>query len=365
VAISAKQLAQRDTGSGVGLFEPGFWPDAMVRPALTIPAKALRNVMAAASPRVEPEQICQTVGIESTQLNDPLGRVPITKLVAAFETAAKLTGDGAFGLHVGARTQFRSFGLFGYIVMNCPTFGEALDRVARYFPLWTDGASFRFIKDGSSAHLSWEYVDPSVAACRHDCEMTLLCVAKISHLLYGDGYRHREVHFQHPAPKDVSEHRRLFRSPVCFSRPSNQLIFDKTILATSLKSADPELLELLLHFGDGMLAGNPARRTLVDRTRVALRHAMLKGDVQLITVSRNLGVGARTLQRKLKQRGTSYAQLLGSVRRGLAEQYLRDSEMGIGEISDILAFAHPGEFHRAFRVWTGTTPHRFRRGNSD
>jgi AraC-like DNA-binding protein len=39
--------------------------------------------------------------------------------------------------------------------------------------------------------------------------------------------------------------------------------------------------------------------------------------------------------------------------------------MGIGEISDILAFAHPGEFHRAFRVWTGTTPHRFRRGNSD
>ena len=211
--------------------------------------------MAAASPGIEPEQICQTVGIESTQLSDPCSRVPITQLVAAFETAAKLTGDGAFGLHVGARTQLRSFGLLGYIVMNCSTFGEALDRVVRYFPLWTDGAVFRFNKDGSSVHLRWEYVDPSVAECRHDCEMTLLCVAKISHLLYGDGYRHREVHFQHPAPRDVSEHRRLFRAPVCFSRPSNQLIFDKSILAAPLKSADPDLLELLL------FSNNHRRRT--------------------------------------------------------------------------------------------------------
>jgi len=365
MALSAKQLAGRDTESYGGPFEPGSWPDAIDRTALTVPAKAVMNVMAAASPRIEPEQICQTIGIESTQLSDPRGRVPITKLVAAFETAAKLTGDGAFGLHVGALTQLRSFGLLGYIIMNCSTFGEALDRVTHYFPIWSDGAAFRFIKDGSSAHLSWEYADPSIAECRHDCEMTLLCAAKIGQLLYGDGYRHREVHFQHPAPKDVSEHRRLFRAPVCFSRPSNQLIFGKSTLATPLKSADPALLELLLHFGDGMLAALPARRTLVDRTRIALRDAMLKGDAQLITVSRNLGVGARTLQRKLKQRGTTYTQLLGTVRRRLAEQYLRDSEMAIGEISDTLAFAHPAEFHRAFRAWTGTTPHRFRHRNSD
>jgi AraC-like DNA-binding protein len=364
MTISAKQLAERDTGSGVGLFQYGSWPDGVDRPALTVPAQSVRNVMAAASPRIEPEQICQTVGLESNQLSDPRGRVPITKLVAAFETAAKLTGDGAFGLHVGARTQIRSFGLLGYIVMNCSTFGEALNRVARYFPIWTDGASFRFIEEGSSAHLTWEYVDLSVAECRHDCEMTLLCVAKMSQLLCEDGYRHREVHFQHAAPKDVSEHRRLFRAPVCFSRPSNQLIFDKTILDTPLKSADPELLELLIQFGDSLLAGISTQRTLVDRTRIALRQAILKGDVKLNTVSRSLGLGGRTLQRKLKERGVTYTGLLGSMRRNLAEHYVRDSQMTISEISDRLAFAHPGEFHRAFRVWTGTTPHRFRRVNS-
>ena len=364
MAISAKELTERDTESHIGPFEPGSWPDAMDRPALTVPARSVRNVMAAASPRVETERICQTVGIESTQLSDPCARVPIKQLVAAFETAAQFTGDGAFGLHVGARTQLRSFGLLGYIVMNCSTFGEALDRVARYFPLWTDGAAFRVIKDGSSAHLTWEYADPSVVECRHDCEMTLLCVAKMSHLLCDEGYRHREIHFQHPAPKDVSEHKRLFRAPVRFSKDFNQLIFDKAMLTVPLRSADPELLELLVQFGDSLLAGISTQRTLVDRTRIALRQAILKGDVQLNTVSRSLGLGGRTLQRKLKERGVTYTGLLGSMRRKLAEHYARDSQMTISEISDRLAFAHPVEFHRAFRVWTGTTPNRFRRVNS-
>jgi AraC-like DNA-binding protein len=364
VAIPDKELTERDTESRMGPFKPESWRDAMDRPALTVPTKSVRNVMAAASPRIETELICQTVGIEPSQLSDPQGRVPISKLVAAFETAAQLTGDGAFGLHVGARTQIRSFGLLGYIVMNCSTFGEALDRVARYFPIWTDGAAFRVINEGSSARLTWEYVDPSVVECRHDCEMTLLCVAKISHLLCDEGYRHREIHFQHPAPKDVSEHKRLFRTPVLFSKDFNQLIFDKTMLTVPLRSAEPELLELLIQFGDSLLAGISTRRTLLDHTRIALRQAILKGDVQLNTVSRSLGLGARTLQRKLKEHGVAYNELLSATRRDLAEHYLRGSQMTLREISDRLAFAQPGEFHRAFRQWTGTTPHRFRRVHS-
>jgi AraC-like DNA-binding protein len=361
MASPVNKLAKCDTGSAVGILGDGPWPDAIDRPALSVPAKSVRNVIAAASSRIDPEQICQSVGLDSTQLSDPRGRAPITKLVAAFEMAAQLTGDRAFGLHVGARTPLRAFGLLGYIVMNCSTLGEALDRVTRYFPMWTDGAAFRCIKDSASTHLTWEYVDPAVAECRHDCEMTLLCVTKMSRLLCDDGCRPREIHFQHAAPRDVSEHKRLFRTPVFFSQPHNQLIFDKTMLAAPLKSADPELLELLIQFGDSLLAGTATQRTLVDSTRIALRQAIVNGDVQLNVVSRSMGLGARTLQRKLKQGGASYSGLLGGMRRDLAEHYLRDSQMTITEISDRLAFAHPSEFHRAFQGWTGTTPRRFRR----
>jgi AraC-like DNA-binding protein len=364
MVIPAKTLAECDTGRHVGLFEHEPWPDGMDRPTHTVPTQSVRNVIAAAAPQIEPERICQRVGLKSAQLRDPRGRVPMTTLVAAFEVAATLTGDRAFGLHVGARIPLRSFGLLGYIVMNCPTLGDALDRLARYFPIFSDGAAFCVVTEGSSAHLTWEYLDPSVAECRHDCEMTLLTVATIASLLFGTGYRHREVHFQHASPKDASEHKRLFRAPVHFARPSNQLIFDKTVLTSPLKSADPDLLELLIQFGDSLLGRTSTQRTVVDSTRIALRRAILNGDAQLATVSRALGMGARTLQRKLEARGATYTELLGSVRLTLAEHYLRDPQVTIGDISDRLAFAHPGEFHRAFRQWTGTTPRRFRRANS-
>jgi AraC-like DNA-binding protein len=364
MANPAKTVAERDRGRHGGPFECEPWPDGVERRAPTVPAQSVRNVIAAAAPRVEPGRICQRVGLDSAHLHDPRGRVPMTTLVAAFEAAAALTGDRAFGLHVAARIPLRSFGLLGYIVMNCPTLGDTFDHLARYFPILSDGAVFRVVNDGSSVHLTWEYLDPSVGECRHDCEMTLLTVATIGTLLLGKGYRHREVHFQHAAPKDATEHRRLFRAPVHFSRPTNQLIFNKTVLSSPLTSADPALLDVLIQFGDSLLGRTLTHRTVVDSTRIALRHALLNGDARLTTVSRALAIGTRTLQRKLEARGATYSELLGSVRLTLAEHYLRDPQLPIGDIADRLAFAHPGEFHRAFRQWTGTTPRRFRRANS-
>jgi AraC-like DNA-binding protein len=326
----------------------------------TVPAKSVNNVLAAASSRVSAERLCHEIGLQPARLSDPHARVPMAKLVEAFERAARLTADSSFGMHVGARTDLRAFGLMSYIIVNCSTLGEALENVARYFPVWTDGAVFRFIKDGSTAHLTWEYADPSVAECRHDCEMTLACVAKISHFLDSDGPRHREVQFQHRAPRDAFEHRRVFLSEVSFSRPCNQLVFDKSVLSLPLRGAAPELRELLAQLGDSLLAAVSSHTTLVDQARSALRQGLMRKDIQLESVSRALGLGSRTLQRRLKEHGVTYNGLLSGMRRHLAELYVRESELPIGEISERLAFAHPAEFHRAFREWTGTTPRRFR-----
>lgn len=333
-------------------------------PACSVPATAVRNVIAAATPRVPAERMCGAIGLDPQALRSAQARLPFMTLAAAFEAGARLSGDRAFGLHVGTRVRARSFGLLGYLVMHSATVGEAFERLAHYFPLWTDAARFRFETDGSSMHLIWEYRDPSVAECRHDCEMTLASVATVGELLYGAGYCHREVHFQHAAPGDRSEHRRLFRAPVAFGQSANQLIFQRTIRGAAATGADPDLLELLIQLGDLCLTRITQPLTVVDGARVAVRRAIRSHDVGLRVVARTLGLEPRALQRRLRQRGTSYHTLLGVIRRELAEQYLRDPQMTISEISDRLVFAQPGQFQRAFRSWTGMTPGQFRRGQS-
>lgn len=328
----------------------------------TVPAKSVRNVINAVSQRIRPIDLCEMAGLDATHLNNPFARVLFSQLVSLYESAARLTQDQSFGLHVGERTDFRGFDALGYIVLNSPTLGDALDRVARYFPIWTDGATFRLDTDGASARLSWEYADPCILECRHDCEMTLLVVARIGRTLLRDGgWKPREVRFQHSRPRDISEHRRLFGAPVNFRMPTNEIIFDRSTLAAPLRNPDRELCNLLMRYADTLMAPIPRTPRLTDRAKTAIFFAVREHDPRLTTVARKLGLGSRTLQRRLRADGSTYRSLLGQVREQLAKKYLSEDDKPLSEIAYRLGFGHATEFHRAFRNRTGTTPRRFRK----
>ena len=328
----------------------------------TAPVRSARNLIAAAPSRIDSRKLCEAVGLDVSRLNDPNGRLPIRQLIALYETAARMTNDSDFGLHVGMRTSLRAFGLLGYVVMNSATVGLAFKRLVRYLPIWTDGASFSLCREGPAVHLTWQYMDAGTAECRQDCEMTLLTAIKVSQLL--GGIQPREVRFQHSRPKNDSELRRLFRAPVHFRMGTNEAIFDGPALSTQVRYADPELCDLLIGNAEVMLAAAPSKLDLIDRVRGAVRQSVNGGEMGLVPVSRAMGIGTRTLQRKLKAYGTSFRELLTEVRRELAEQHLRDPEMSIAEIADRLGYSHPSEFHRAFRGSNGVAPSQYRLRNN-
>ena len=358
--IPAKRLTEYATESNFG--RCGVSELIATQPAYTIPAKSAKNVFAAASSRIKPRDLCESVGLDLFRLNDPLSRIPIGQLVALYESAARLTNDDAFGLHVGERTELHSFDLLGYIIVNSPTLGEALHRTTRYLPIWTDGARIRLHPDGSVVRVSWEYIDESITECRQGSEMCLLTVAQVGRfLLRSANWMLREVRFQHPAPRDSAEHKRLFRAPVYFHREANELILDSATLRSPVRDADRRLCDVLIGYAEHLLTTTSNRESLISRTQATLRKSVLKGDPQLKNIAREMGIGTRTLQRKLKEQGSSFRGLFNKVRREMAEQYLRDSDLGINEIAYLLGYSQPCEFHRAFRAWVGTTPQRYRR----
>jgi AraC-like DNA-binding protein len=328
----------------------------------TTPTSSARNLIAAAPSRINSLKLCEAVELDASRLNDPNGRLPMRQLIAMYETAARMTNDSAFGLHVGMRTSLRAFGVLGYVVMNSATVGLAFERIARYLPIWTDGASFSLCREGSAVHLTWQYMDAGSAECRHDCEMSLLTAVKVSQ--FSGGIQPREVRFQHSRPRNDSEPRRLFRAPVHFHMGANEAIFDRSALSTRVRHADPDLCDLLIGNAEDMLAVAPSKVDLIDRVRGAVRRSVSDGEMGLAPVSRAVGIGARTLQRKLKAYSTSFRGLLAEVRRELAEQYLRDPEMGIAEVADRLGYSHPSEFHRAFRSSNGIAPRQYRLRNN-
>jgi len=330
----------------------------------TISVKAVEKIANAASLKgVEPEELYRAVGLDPAILADPDNRFPFRQVVALYEEGARLTGDDAFGMHVGERTNVKMFDIVGYAVANSPTLGDALSRAVRYHTIWNDGADFRLEIKGDLAHLAYRYVDLNGADCRHDSEMTMSLLIKFARDVTGVDWTPREVRFQHSAPQDTTEHERIFRAPVRFQMPVAELVFEKAILQLPLIAADPALCAVLDRHAEELLARLPKRGGLTDEVRSLLRQAINGGDPGLEAIAQKLNLSPRTLQRKLKEEHTSHQDLLDEMRRDLSVSYLREPEMAICEVAYLLGFSEPSAFHRAFRRWTGTTPREYRRMN--
>ena len=337
-------------------------PQSIMRRVPTIQAKAVEKIVRAAAVHgVTAESLYQAVGLNPAVLNDPDERIPFAQIVSLYEEAASLTGDHAFGLHVGEHVDPKAFDVLGYSVINSPTFGEALDRVVRYNFTWTNGSCFTVEKTSTDTRITYTYLDEFITERRHDAEMTLAAIAVLGRLITDEDWVPNNVSFQHDQPRNTAEHERIFRCPVRFNAKTNEFIFDSSKLSLPIVKADPGLCAVLDRHAEELLAKYPQGDTLIGRLRIIIKEELNGGDASLERVAEQLGMSGRTLQRKLRDHDTSHQEVLDHMRKDLAMRYMREPEMAICEVAYLLGFSESSALHRAFKRWTGMTPSEFRR----
>ena len=336
--------------------------ESLVSKVRTIQAKAAEKITRAAAVRGVPAgALYRAVGMDPEVLNDPDARIPFAQIVALYEQAATLTGDDAFGLHVGEHADPTAFDVLGYSVINSPTFGDALDRVVRYNSIWTNGSCFSLETVNGQTRIVYLYLDESIRERRQDAEMTFAALAVLGRRVTSVDWSPSEIRFQHERPKDTAEHERIFQCPILFGATTNEFLFNSIYLELAIVKADPSLCALLDRHAGELLARYPREDSLVERIRALMKDELNGGDASLEVVAERLGMSARTLQRKLQASGTSHQELLDEMRHALALRYLREPEMAVCEVAYLLGFSESSAFHRAFKRWTGTTPSEFRR----
>ena len=327
----------------------------------TIQASAVRKIVnLAARYGVSAQSLYQEVKLNPALLDNPDQRIPFAQLVLLYERAAVLTKDDEFGLHLGESIDPRVFDVLGYAALNSATVGEAFARVARYHSIWTDGAQLDLEVSNATARVIYRYVDRSLQECRQDSEMTLAAFAALGRLITNIEWLPTEVKFAHKAPRDTAEHARIFRCAVRFGSELNELVFDSATLELPITRADPGLCAVLDRHAEELLAKYPRQDAIIDQVRSVIRKELQGGDPSLEAVAIQLGLGSRTLQRRLRENGTAHQQLLDQMRKDLALRYLREPEMAICEVAYLLGFSERSALHRAFKRWTGMTPSEFR-----
>jgi AraC-like DNA-binding protein len=91
-----------------------------------------------------------------------------------------------------------------------------------------------------------------------------------------------------------------------------------------------------------------------------LCNLLMGGEPSLDAVAEVFTVHRRTLNRRLRESGVTFRQVLDEVRRQRARQLLRDTDLPVLAIAGTLGYADAPAFTRAFRRWSGTTPTAWR-----
>jgi AraC-like DNA-binding protein len=176
--------------------------------------------------------------------------------------------------------------------------------------------------------------------------------------LCGPDWRPTEAWFAHRKPADVGPFRRFFRVPLRFDAEQFALLFSAGYLNRRLPIVDDELRSLLQRQID--LLEDRYREDFPEQVRNVLRTAVMTGHASADQVAALFGMHSRTLNRRLHAYGIRFQQLVDESRFEIARQMLEDSAMEIGQIAELLDYAAPGVFTRAFRRWSGITPTHWR-----
>jgi len=98
-------------------------------------------------------------------------------------------------------------------------------------------------------------------------------------------------------------------------------------------------------------------RRVVNALHLRIGHA----DLTVEQIAADIGLTKRTLQRRLQEQDTNFAQLRDDVRFHYSIKYLIDDAMSVDLVSKALYFSDRTSFTNAFKRWTGLSPSTFRK----
>jgi len=306
-------------------------------------------------------RFCELAGLTADDLADPTQLLPVGRYDEIVRVAKRVSGDPDIGLHVGESAPSGGAHVVGHILYNCSSVRDAIALFIRYAPLVIESARLALREELAIAAAVYGHPEIAPDNARFDAELALTLILGIGkRFLRTDSPPYR-VRFAHPRPPSIAEHQRIFRCELEFDAPANEILFSPRLLDLPHVYRDEPLCELLRARAENLLARRRSDDRLAERVLDILRYGSELGANDADEVAHRLGMSARSLQRRLRERGLSLSQLQDEARKQIACTALRRPEAPIKDLAARLGFSEPSAFHRAFKRWTGTTPAQFRR----
>jgi AraC-like DNA-binding protein len=270
------------------------------------------------------------------------------------ESMAALSGQQpALGINAAEQLAHGDFDVVEFTARTAPTLGAALLSFGNFLPLLHGGLHAELTQNRMRAFWTLTSRD-DVKSLPMATEYALAMMVIYVRRYFADQFSLREVRFTHARPEDTSAHRRVFGTQrLSFEARHNALVFDAAQLDRPMKLTHEGLHKVLHAQARAQVEAFALDSTLKGRVRRMLVEQLSRGEVSRAAVASRLATTESSLCRGLAEEGTTYREELEHLRRELAQHYLADDSLAIGEVRYKLGFRETGSFYKAFRRWFG------------
>lgn len=304
-----------------------------------------------------PAQVLRSAGLAPEALNGTENRIAYGAWGRLLERGAEATGHPQFGLMAGRMWRLDDLGGVGEVVRNCATVGEALEALTVYQQLNSGGGLTFITRCAAIVDIGYAIYYPGIEGVDQIYDCVLAGGFNFLRELAGARWLPTEVLLPHSRPADTIHYRTLFKVTPRFDSEICALRFPAYWLDRPVEGADSRRKREAI----SRVAQQSTQPNLLHQVVRALRTLLLSGSSSGNDLARMLSMHRRTLNRRLRQEGTTFQSVLDEVRFEVARQMLCYSDLALDDLAAALGYAGISPFMRTFRRWSGMTPGQWRR----
>ena len=309
------------------------------------------------------ELLLQDAGLDLEMLRDPDTRISQRQILTVCRSAARISPTPEAAFLAGRRVHITHLGMFGYAVLSQPNMRAILEFALRYRPLSAPMIGLKTLETDEALNMIFTPilgVKEESPEFRFILDFNIAMFANLSQDSLGSQFRVARIGItaQHSAAARLIHE--TFGVEVETGQEQNVLALPRELADAPLVLANPVTAATAQKICDSLLEELSPQSVLLRRITSLLMQK--RGEMMdFCTVAQELGLGQRTLRRRLQAEGTTFNEIRNGLRRELAIQYLRDTSMTNEDIAVALGFSDATNFAAAFRKWTDQPPGAYRK----
>ncbi|MEM7707993.1 MAG: AraC family transcriptional regulator [Pseudomonadota bacterium] len=292
---------------------------------------------------------------------DSYHRVPLKSYLRLFEWLAEELESPNLGLELSDRTGVETIGAVGYLFLSSATLEQAFNSMIRNIQAVQDVSYMALTLGTRYALVSYRVAHNNLAECRQDNEYSLAFMWRLIQLYTGSSCPLVQVDFEHAPPQDIAVHKRLFKAPVLFNQPNNNIYLPLSAMKLTSAALDSNLFPILEAQLNESVAQQARAQRFSDQVIEVLSDDVLREGARAKVVAARLGISTATLHRRVRREGQSFKGLLDDHCKQLAQRMMSQPTLPIASIARRLGYAETACLTRAFRRWFGVTPRQYRK----